>query len=110
MEILVNRDIIQDELGNYYIVSKIEGNRLTLVNAVVYYSFNRILREDFLREVNSQYDKPVAVGQFFTDLVKNKISRLKEGKTPGSIYMLNDVRKKYEINVDSLYERSVSVN
>ena len=92
MEILAMRDLIQDDLGNYYAVANVGKSTITLVNAVVYYSFNRILDNDFVEEVNKQYDnKSVAVGQFFTDLVINKIEGLTSGKYPGRIYDLTDV-------------------
>ncbi|EIJ79127.1 hypothetical protein PB1_16259 [Bacillus methanolicus PB1] len=107
MKILVNRDLIRDELGNYYVASSVYGKQLTLVNAVVYYSFNRILTHDFVDEVNSQYDKEVAVGQFFTDIVKHKIERLKKGESPGGIYSLEEVLKEYVVRIDGLYEKSV---
>ncbi|MCM3454472.1 hypothetical protein M3685_11000 [Heyndrickxia oleronia] len=109
MEILQHRDLIKDELGNYYVVSAIDDNQLTLVNAVVYYSFNYILNKEFVKEVTSNYESSVGVGQFFTDLVKNKIEGLQTGKYPGGIYSLGDVLKEYQVQVESLYERNVNL-
>ncbi|TXC89880.1 hypothetical protein FS935_16120 [Metabacillus litoralis] len=110
MEILPIRDLIQDELGNYYIVKAINGKKLTLVNAIIHHSFRRILSEDFVAEVNKQYDKGVAVGQYFTDALKSKIESISTGKTPGGIYKLSDIQKEYDIEVISLYEKDVNVN
>jgi len=108
MEILAMRDFIRDDLGNYYAITTVGKSTITLVNAVVYYSFNRVLNNEFVEEVNKQYDhKPVAAGQVFTDLVINQIDDLTSGKYPGHIYDLTDVAKNYEIEVVNLYERDV---
>lgn len=108
MDILVMRDLIRDDLGNYYIVSKIEGKHLTLVNAAVYYSYNRILDHDYVDEVKGNYEYAVGVGQPFTDIVKSRIEGLKNGKYPGGIYSLAEILKEYEVSVDGLYERNVT--
>jgi hypothetical protein len=107
MEILENRDLIKDELGNYYYASSVYGKQITLVNAVVFNAFKRILDHQLVDEIKSSYDTPIAVGQIFTDMVKNKIDGLESGKYPGSIYSLEDVQKEYVVKVSGLYERSV---
>lgn len=109
MEILVMRDLIKDEYGNYYIVSRVTGNELTLVNAVHFYSFNRILNHDFVEEINKDYDKHVAVGQYFVDMVKYCIKSLKRKEVPGDIHELEIVKKFYKVHFDSLYERDVNL-
>lgn len=109
MELIEQRDLIKDDLGNYYVVSSVFGKQVRLVNAVVYFSFNRILTQEFVEEVNNCYSDSVAVGQFFMDMVKSKIDGIKSGKTPGYIYNLNDVSELYNVTVDGLYERSVSI-
>ncbi len=110
MEILSLRDLIQDEYGNYYIASSVSGNKLTLVNAFQLYSFNRILSHDFVEEINKQYNKSVAVGQFFGDMVKNRIETLKRDNVPGGIYTLEDVMNYYEVSIDVHYEREIGLN
>jgi hypothetical protein len=109
MDLLVHRDLIQDDLGNYYIISSINGHKLTLVHAVVYFSFNQIANEEFINTVKNQYGSPVGVGQFFTDIVKNKINGFQEGKYPGGIYSLKEVLGHYDIELDNLYEVNVNV-
>lgn len=108
MDILVMRDLIKDALGNYYVVSKIDGKKLTLVNAVVYYSYNRILDFEYVDEIKRNYKQSVGVGQPFTDIVKSRIEGLESGKYPGGIYPLEEVLKEYDIFVDGLYERNVT--
>jgi hypothetical protein len=76
---------------------------------VVHNSFKRILNKDFVEEVNNKYDKSVAVGQYFTDMLKNRIEGLSSDKYPGGIYKLSDVLGEYEIEVNGLYERDVNV-
>lgn len=109
MEIIPRRDLVKDELGNYYEITKLNNEEVTLVNAAIYYSFNRILRHEFVDEVNKNYDHPVGVGQYFTDLLKNRISGLESGKYPGSVYPLEAIKDKYSIKVEGLYEQSVHI-
>lgn len=109
MELFPNRDLIQDELGNYYEIKSMSGRKITLVNAFVHYSFRRIMNEDFLHTVKDQYEESVGVGQFFADMLKNRISMLTSGKVPGGIYSLSEVEKYYEIEVNPLYERSIGI-
>ncbi|MGG4549388.1 hypothetical protein ABER02_16625 [Rossellomorea marisflavi] len=109
MEILPMRDLIQDDLGNYYTVVAINEKKLTLVNAVIHHTFRRLLSVDFIEEVNKQYDKSVAVGQYFTDSLKSRIQGLTTGTYPGGIYKLSDVQNEYEIEVNGLYEREINV-
>jgi hypothetical protein len=109
LELLVMRDLIKDDLGNYYVIQAINGNKLTLVNAVIYNSFKRILSYDFVDEVEKKYGKPVAVGQYFLDALKSRIEGLESGKYPGGIYTLEEVAKNYEIEVNTFYERDVNL-
>ena len=85
MGILPVRDLIQDDLGNYYTVVELNEKKLTLVNAMIHYSFRRILNADFVEEVNKQYDRSVGVGQYFTDMLKNRIQGLSKGTIPGNL-------------------------
>lgn len=103
------RDLVKDEYGNYYIASRVMGNEITLVNAVHFYSFNRILSNDFIEDVKKQYEKYVAVGQFFVDMVKGHIESLGREEVPGDIYELADVLKIYNVRFDGLYERDVNL-
>lgn len=109
MEILIMRDLIKDDYGNYFIASRVTGNEITLVHAVHFYSFNRILSHDFVEEVNKDYNKHVAVGQYFVDMVKHRIKSLERKEVPGEIYELENVQKVYKVHFDSLYERDVNL-
>lgn len=109
MDLMVFRDIIKDELGNYYMISEINRNKLTLVNAVVYMSFNRFLNEEYVKEIKEQYGETVLVGQPATDMVKHRIELLSKGSVPGSIYSLEEVTKEYKVLIDGLYERNPNV-
>ncbi|MBP3037968.1 hypothetical protein J9303_00405 [Bacillaceae bacterium Marseille-Q3522] len=103
------RDLIKDELGNYYTSVGLHGNKLLIANAIVYYSFNRIANEEYIETVKRQYNTYVGVGQFFTDMLKNKINDLTNGISLGKIYQLDDVRKEYDVELISLYERNVNL-
>jgi len=109
MDILPLRDLIKDDLGNIYVVIKKSEGKLILVNAAVYYSFKRILDVNFVNEVNNNYNHPVAVGQYFTDMVRDRMNGLMEGKYPGKVYLLDAVKKQYDVVVDGIYERSVII-
>ncbi|ALS76919.1 hypothetical protein AUC31_17575 [Planococcus rifietoensis] len=109
MELLVMRDLIKDGLGNYYTVTRIQDEKITVVNAFVHFTFRRLLGEDLVKEVNNHYSKSVAVGQYFQDSLKSRISGLESGKYPGGIYTWEDVEKKYEITHEVFYERDVNV-
>lgn len=109
MELLPLRDFVKDNLGNYYVVINKSSDKLILVNAVTYYSFNRILNEDFVKEMNTQYKDSVAVGQPFLDIVRNKIEGLMEGKYPGKVYLLESLQAEYDVVVDGLYEVKVTI-
>ncbi|MDF2649569.1 MAG: hypothetical protein K0Q73_5374 [Paenibacillus sp.] len=53
MNILVMRDLIKDDRGNYYIAVGQVDDQLTLVNAFVEFSFRRILffNDDFKKRI-----------------------------------------------------------
>lgn len=102
---MVSRDLILDDLGNYYQIKSINKNKITLVNAIVFYAYNRILNDDYYEEYKGQ-----AVAAPATKIVKNKIKKLENNETKGRIYNLTDVSKKYVVVVDGLYEREISVN
>ncbi|PRS26915.1 hypothetical protein C6W19_24270 [Bacillus sp. RJGP41] len=108
MEILPIRDLIQDDLGNYYEVVGISGGKIRIVNAVVHLSFKRILTTEFVEEVDKHYGKRVGVGQYFTDMLKDKIERISNGGK-GNIYKLSDVLEEYEVEIGPLYERSIGI-
>lgn len=100
--------LIQDDLGNYYIVSKVNGKKLLLKCYYPSY-FPSYFIGWFIQEVRNKYDENVAIGQYFADGHKKRIEGLSSGKYPGGIYKLSDILKEYEVEVDSLYEKSVSL-
>lgn len=110
IDILQGRDLIQDNLGNYYEVIGFKGsNKIQIVNAIVHYSFRRIANNHFLEEVDKRYNENVGVGQYFADMLKRRIELLSSGEVPGNIYKLSDVSQKYEVENVPLYERNVNI-
>lgn len=109
MEILVARDLIVDDLGNYYVAYAQEDNKLYITNAFQYYSFNRILNDAFVDDVEQKYARSVAVGQYFLDSLRNKIEGLERKNYPGGIYNLNEVTEYYDIEYNPFYEKNFTV-
>ncbi|MGG3662533.1 hypothetical protein [Bacillus gobiensis] len=108
MDILPQRDLIQDSLGNYYEIVQKQGNKMIIVNFVHKKTFNFLARESFLESVDRSYDHTVYVGQFFVDMLKGHIERIKIGKVPGNIYKLEDVLQEYEVYNNPLYEKEAN--
>jgi len=103
LELRPTRDLIQDELGNYYSIQSVEGDKITLVNAITHSAFRRILSDDFVEEVRKKYNENVAVGQYFQDALQSRIKGLQSGKYPGGIYRLVDVMKEYKVELSAFY-------
>ncbi|MCX2808525.1 hypothetical protein OQ477_00730 [Bacillus sp. ChL18] len=108
MDILPFRDLIQDGLGNYYEIVSVEGDELTIVNFILYRTFTRIVKEDFIKDFE-KYENTVYVGQLFMDMLNSKINGIKEGKFPGNIFLLEDILKKYNVSNLPLYEKQASI-
>ena len=106
MDIQAERDLLKDAYGNYYIVSNATGNSLTIVNAALYYAFNQMIDDDFVRKVKEQYPNEIACGKYFADLVQEQVSKLENAETAGSIYAIEEVKEKYELHVKPIYDSS----
>lgn len=107
MEILPLRDIYQDDLGNYYVVYKVEGKKVYITNAIVHYAFRRILSNEFVDEVSKKYDKRVAVGQYFSDVLKNRVEGIQSGKYKGNVFPLEELTEEYEVYNMPFYHREI---
>ncbi len=105
------RDLVQDDYGNYYeIISVSETEKeIVLVNYFMHSTFKRILNESFKDEVDKKYGKSVAVGQIFTDMLKQRVDMLRESPVPGEIYHISDILEKYKVENIPLYEREVGI-
>ncbi|WP_017687522.1 hypothetical protein [Paenibacillus sp. PAMC 26794] len=103
------RDLIKDELGNYYDILYVDNqnSKVVLVNAVVKLSSNRILTDDYYREHQHEVLTHEA-----TNILKAKIKNLNEGKVPGDIYSLEELKSDFgfEFVVEGLYDPSPKVN
>lgn len=110
MEILLLRDLIVDEYGNYYITvrKREDGNRkeLTLANAFMDLSFKRVLGFDnTFKEECAKYENKY-LGQEAMDILKSKIKQLSKHEIPGGIYKLSDVLDEYKVKFVPLFERN----
>lgn len=106
LDIQAERDLLKDEYGNYYLATNVTGDSITIVNAAVYYSFNRMLNEEFLAELKETYPNEVAAGKFFADQVAKHIEQLENQDYPGGIYDIDEVKQKYDLHVKPLYDES----
>ena len=106
MELKPERDLIKDEFGNYYFVTNASGDSLTLVNAALYYAFNQMLDEAFIKEVKQKYPNEIACGKYFADLVQEQIDKLESADYPGGIYEIEEVKQQYELHVKPIYDNS----
>lgn len=106
MEIKAERDLLKDDYGNYYIVSNVTGDSLTIINAALYYAFNQMINEDFVRRVNEQYPNEIACGKYFADLVEQHVEEISRPENGGSIYSIEDVKEEYELHIKPIYSDS----
>ncbi|AHF08573.1 hypothetical protein [Desulfitobacterium metallireducens] len=104
-KILPFRDLIQDNLGNYYFVSEIGENKMILVNAVVLYASNRIFSEELVKD-----HKGESLTHFATQMVKDHLKLLLSGEIPGKMYLLESLVGTYDIVVDALYDRDPGID
>ncbi|MGD7021947.1 hypothetical protein ACQCVK_05105 [Rossellomorea vietnamensis] len=92
-------DLIKDRLGNWYYIISQHKEKLILVNAVVYNTFKRFLKEEYIEAYKDQ-----RIGQPATDMLERSIDKIMAGKVPLKIYILEELeRDGYEIVVDGLY-------
>ncbi|WP_088009452.1 hypothetical protein [Indiicoccus explosivorum] len=106
MKIVEERDLMKDEYGNYYLATNVTGDSVTVVNAAVYYAFNRMLNEDLLADARNLYPNEVAAGKFFTDQVAKHIEQLEDDAVPGGIYDIDEVKQQYDLHVKPIYDES----
>ncbi|AQQ53994.1 hypothetical protein [Planococcus lenghuensis] len=106
MKIVAERDLIKDEYGNYYLATNVNGDNVTVVNAAVYYAFNRMLDEELLADARNLYPNEVAAGKFFADQVAKHIEQLEDEAVPGGIYDIEEVKEAYDLHVKPLYDES----
>ncbi|MEW9668902.1 hypothetical protein [Ammoniphilus sp. 3BR4] len=110
MQLLPLRDLIKDDLGNYYTIVKQtiddDINEITVVNAFVEASFRRILRfdDDFKNEFKDYEDQ--YIGQISMDILLNRIDHLNREDVPGNVYTLEQVLRKYTVKFISMIEYS----
>jgi len=99
-KLLAQRDLIVDRLGNYYeITGSTKDKKIILVNAVIYYSNNRILHEDHFEE-----HKGERLTAFFIKMLENRIEGLKTNKYPGSIFTLESLESEgYEFVANNFH-------
>ncbi|MDN8592043.1 hypothetical protein Q0V21_25175 [Paenibacillus sp. 11B] len=103
-QLLPMRDLIKDELGNYYvIIGNNQDGKIILVNAVVFYASNRIVDKEYFQEHAHETLTHAA-----TEIVKRRIEDMGAGKIPGGIYKLETLKSEFGLDfvVDGLYERN----
>ncbi|WP_203332346.1 hypothetical protein [Planococcus beigongshangi] len=106
MEIQAGRDLLKDDYGNYYIVSNASGDSLTIINAALYYAFNQLIDEEFVNKARKMYPNEVACGKFFADQVMQHIEELEKPDSTGSIFPIEEVKKRYDLHVKPIYDDS----
>mgnify|MGYP001184949057 CR=1 FL=1 len=113
MDILLLRDLVVDEYGNYYIAMRESENEgvkeLTLVNAFIDLSFRRILTfDDSFKKEFAEYEHKY-LGQQAMDILKSRIEQLSKHEVPGGIYKLSDVLQEYKVKFIPFFERNPQV-
>lgn len=109
MDIQAERDLLKDSYGNYYIVSNVTGDSLTIVNAALYYAFNQMIDDEFVERVNEKYPNKIACGKYFADLVQEQVNQLEKGEIHGRIYDIAEVKEKFELHVKPIYDSSFHI-
>ena len=96
MNVEINKDLVKDDRGNYYIAVQREGNELTLVNAFVELSFTPelIYNEEFRnrhKEIEGGF-----VGKIAMDLLRHDVVMgLKE--IDRKLLDLSEVEQEYNV-------------
>lgn len=103
-QLLPNRDLVKDEMGNYYLIQSISSDKIILVNAVVDYASRRVIDDEFYSEHKGE--TPI---NFATQMLQNQIERLASGQAKGEIYLLDSLKSRYEVVVNGLYNPSAQV-
>lgn len=93
-------DLIEDDLGNYYLIVEKEGSTLIIANAFMELSFRRRLDDPYIEEHYGEY-----VGKHAMDLLKSNIERIRARKNTLKIVPLKEVEQEYHIKVQNLFER-----
>ncbi|MFD1031276.1 hypothetical protein [Metaplanococcus flavidus] len=106
MEIQAGRDLLKDDYGNYYIVSNVSGDSLTIINAALYYAFNQMIDEEFVAKAREMYPNEIACGKYFADQVMQHIEELERPESAGSILPIESVKNHYELHVKPIYDDS----
>ena len=106
MDIQAERDLLKDNYGNYYIVSNVSGNTLTIINAALYYAFNQTINNEFVTKAEELYPNEVACGKFFADQVMAHIDELEKTESVGDIFSIEEVKEHYNLHVKPIYEDS----
>jgi hypothetical protein len=97
LDIVVLRDLIKDERGNYYVALQISGNELTLVNAFVELSFQTILLfNDNFKEMYESYEHQF-MGKIAMDDLRHKYVDLINKKGAGHIYSLDEAGQAFSL-------------
>ena len=109
MQINLNGDLIVDEYGNYYIATILKNGsakEVTLENAFMHYSFNRIIHEELLSEYRHQY-----LGKLLTEILKNAIESTKTSKVPLKIIPLKDVVEEFDkVTFYNVFEKNPNID
>lgn len=106
MDIQAGRDLLKDDYGNYYIVSNVSGDSLTIINAALYYAFNQTIDENFVLKARELYPNEVACGKYFADQVMQHIEELEKPDSAGAIYPIEEVKNHYDLHVKPIYDDS----
>jgi hypothetical protein len=97
LDIVVLRDLIKDERGNYYVALQINGNELTLVNAFVELSFRTILLfNDKFRDKYANYEHQF-MGKIAMDDLRHQYVDLINKKGAGHIYSLEEAGQAFRL-------------
>ena len=109
MEIQAQRDLLKDDYGNFYIVSNVSGDSLTIINAALYYAFNQTIDEGFVAKARKHYPNEVACGKYFADQDMEHIEKLEASGSDGAIYPIEEVKKHYDLHVKPIYDDSFHI-
>lgn len=106
MDIQAGRDLLKDTYGNYYFVSNVSGNSLTIINAALYYAFKQMINEEFVAKARAQYPNEIACGKYFADQVMRHHEELEKPGSDGSVYLIEEVKEHYDLHIKPIYDDS----
>ncbi|MCM3126829.1 MULTISPECIES: hypothetical protein [unclassified Paenibacillus] len=103
MDIQINKDLIEDNRGNIYLVIDKTDNTLVLVNAFVHASFkHRLMFDTAFKDQFKDYEGQYIGKPAMDDVRHDYVFALKE--LEGKLYSLNEVENAYSIQFIKMIE------